>query len=71
MCTDIKQYSLLHILRCLVTDIDECSLGTADCDSNAGCKNTVGSYLCTCNAGYKGDGKSCQGIDMQLFTKPL
>ena len=33
-----------------------------DCDKNAHCKDTVGSYECTCAEGYDGDGKTCTGI---------
>ena len=32
-------------------DIDECLLGTDDCDEYATCDNTDGGYTCTCNAG--------------------
>jgi len=38
------------------TDIDECSLGSHSCDSNAFCTNTVGSYTCDCPLGYDGLG---------------
>ena len=38
------------------TDIDECSLGTHSCDSNAFCTNTIGSYTCDCPLGYDGLG---------------
>ena len=41
-------------------DIDEC-MGTNDCDDNAQCNNTIGSYICTCNVGYVGDGLNCTG----------
>ena len=41
-------------------DIDECS-GTNDCDSNANCTDTDGSYTCMCNDGYTGNGTSCDG----------
>ena len=41
-------------------DIDECALGTAECDPNATCKNTPGNFECTCNApAYTGDGTTC------------
>ena len=45
-----------------ISDIDECKLDSAnDCDDNAQCTNNVGSYTCTCNEGYSGDGKNCDG----------
>ncbi len=45
------------------TDVDECKLGTAACDLNAACTNTIGSYTCACKAGYTGDGKTCADLD--------
>ena len=42
-------------------DINECETGTAECDVNAACINTVGSYRCECESGFTGDGKSCVG----------
>lgn len=44
-------------------DIDECATGTASCDSNATCANTPGAYTCTCEAGYTGDGYTCEALD--------
>jgi hypothetical protein len=41
------------------TDDDECTLGTHNCDDNATCNNTDGSFNCSCNAGYTGDGVTC------------
>lgn len=41
-------------------DIDECSGGTDNCDPNASCENTDGSFTCTCEAGYSGDGVNCE-----------
>ena len=38
------------------TDIDECIEGTAECDTDASCNNTIGGYNCSCNSGYEGDG---------------
>ena len=42
----------------LTPDIDECSTEN-DCHHNASCKNTKGSYYCTCQDGLEGDGKYC------------
>ena len=44
-----------------VADLDECSSHTYNCDVNADCVNTVGSYSCTCRTGYTGDGQTCSG----------
>ena len=45
----------------VLLDIDECSASPPVCDVNANCSNTRGSYICTCKAGYNGDGKTCGG----------
>ena len=45
---------------CLFPDIDECASGTDDCHSSrALCTNTVGSFNCSCNSSYIGDGRTC------------
>ncbi|XP_033106654.1 fibrillin-1-like [Anneissia japonica] len=44
-------------------DDDECDLQTHECDANAQCENTIGSYDCTCNEGYSGDGFECTDIN--------
>lgn len=52
---------LTFILRILL-DINECaSEDNNECDSNALCTNTEGSYVCRCIKGYTGDGKNCTG----------
>lgn len=45
-------------------DINECELGTDECDANANCTNTIGSYNCTCNEGFTGEGSNgtCTGM---------
>ena len=42
-------------------DIDECVVGSHNCDPNARCTNTPGSFTCACNQGYSGDGFTCEG----------
>ena len=47
-------------MNCII-EIDECA-GEGDgndCDVNAFCVNTPGSFECICNPGYTGDGVSC------------
>ena len=40
-------------------DIDECDRGIDECSINAQCLDTMGSYNCTCNIGYDGNGVNC------------
>ena len=46
-----------------VYDIDECAEGLHYCSAHATCRNTIGSYECICNPGYRGDGRVCYDID--------
>ena len=39
--------------------MDECSQNTDNCDTNAICSNTPGSFVCQCEEGFSGDGISC------------
>lgn len=43
-------------------DLNECA-GPNECDLNALCTNTEGSYVCGCGKGFEGDGRNCTGIN--------
>ena len=61
-----------HVVIVNYADINECADATT-CDSNAMCTNTPGSFTCTCNHGYTGNGTTCEGKnsigtrDMQIM----
>ena len=40
-------------------DIDECELGIDNCHVNATCTDVIGSFVCTCNNGFDGNGVDC------------
>ena len=51
------------IFLLLFLDIDECSNDeNNECDPNALCSNSEGSYICRCLKGYNGDGRQCIGV---------
>ena len=58
-------FGLLHFLFTVHTlDIDECSSRASNnCDDNATCKNTNGSFSCECTSGFSGDGIKCNVVD--------
>ena len=49
-------------------DVNEC-LSNSTCDADATCNNTEGSYTCTCDSGYSGDGISCDGMHSTELTR--
>ena len=53
---------LISIYNFPLKDINECS-NTEDnnCDENAICTNTNGSFTCQCETGYTGNGTTCNG----------
>ena len=54
-----------------IADIDECAEGTNNCDCNANCNNTVGSFTCTCRSGFTGDGFLCSSLPFVQFQFPM
>ena len=59
----VMLYDAMSTLKNFIADIDECSSGHT-CDSSASCQNTDGSYICTCDSGYIGDGHTCRGMNL-------
>ena len=55
-------YTYLAANCYLILDVDECAIKTDNCSLNATCKNTEGSFDCSCIPGYVGNGTSCAGI---------
>ena len=51
----------------LPIDINECELRINNCDVNANCSNTFGSFECTCSAGFMGDGVNCTSKDLPVI----
>lgn len=55
-------YYVLHLVCFLPADIDECSTDSNECHINATCTNTEGSYNCSCDLGFTGDGFNCTSM---------
>ena len=61
-CITVIIVELLYVMKgSISTDIDECTNGMNKCEQQ--CHNTVGSYQCSCDSGYrlKKDGLTCEG----------
>ena len=67
LATDKLRTQVVTGLSIAIVDIDECSIGSYNCDVNANCINTAGSYDCTCKEGFVGDGHSCSGVLTSTF----
>jgi hypothetical protein len=50
--------------------INECVGSRHSCDSNAQCLDTVGSFTCSCNAGFTGTGLACTAVDVCALSRP-
>ena len=69
----IKPYfeTQFHYIMCCfsisnLVDTDECST-LSPCHANATCNNTEGSYTCSCDNGFSGDGILCNGKRFHWF----
>ena len=56
VCYEMRQYVFE-----LISEINECDVGLDNCGVNASCANTDGSFTCSCDTGYSGDGINCSG----------
>jgi len=54
-------YFFRNVMTIICLDINECSGHTHDCDHDATCTDTLGSYRCSCNTGFNGNGQTCTG----------
>ena len=52
-------------------DINECEANNHNCDENAICTNTVGSFSCDCRSPYLGDGLTCLCKLLYEYTKNI
>ena len=65
--------SLFNGSLAFFADVNECQNGEHNCDVNAQCNNTFGSFNCTCLQGYSGIGVNCSGklrLHSFLYTFP-
>ena len=51
--------------NCCSTDINECGTANGGCEHN--CTNSIGSFICSCDAGYQldGNGVNCSGESLK------
>ena len=51
-------------------DFNECLTNLTECDSNADCLNTFGSFICSCRHGFYGTGFMCQKGSCSDYSCP-
>ena len=56
-CCCSRCHNSCHLI--LSIDINECELERHNCHMYADCTDTIGSFECTCNSGFEGDGMHC------------
>ena len=73
----LMKFSLICEIDCHIngnsstSDVDECMLNVDDCDDQAMCNNTPGSFSCFCKSGWTGNGTSCEGTSTKHIVKNI
>ncbi len=52
---------MYHTCCKTISEVDECLENIHDCDVNANCINTAGSFECECHHGYNNSGNGREG----------
>ena len=55
----------------IYTDVNECTTGTHNCDLNADCADSIGSFSCTCYSGYEKNGSVCTSEERYLAINKM
>jgi hypothetical protein len=53
------------------SDVNECASNTHNCNDNAICTNTNGSFTCVCKNGFLGNGVNCTGWWNELLIQSI
>ena len=66
--SDYATYRKNSLFSVSILDIDECKLEGPVCPVNSNCNNTVGSYNCFCEEGYRNEGYRNKTLCIGNFT---
>ena len=68
-CLSHVFFFFFFVLFCFLffSDINECMIGTHTCDAMSSCTNSDGSFECSCNVGFEGDGITCTGTVLSCY----
>lgn len=66
--SDYATYIKNSLFSVSILDIDECKIEGPVCPVNSNCNNTVGSYDCFCEEGYRNEGYRNKTLCIGNFT---
>ena len=61
-------FLLSYYYHLWTADVNECTSHNDTCNDNATCHNIQGSYTCSCNFGYTGNGFFCTGMLLVILS---